>query len=170
MRDHPAGWFERLTNSLLPGTVVGLFILLLIIPAPVPKAMIPDIALMLVFTAAVFRARAFPVWLSFTLGLLADVLGGTPPGMQAAVFTGVHAFATSQQRHLRQTAFLWGGFVLVAAGAALFRWLLLSAYHQAWLEPWPMLTNMGLTVLVFPLVSAPLCWLLGGERDVHRRA
>lgn len=170
MRARAAGGAERLTDALWPGSAVGLFILLLIVPAPVPKAMIPDIVLMLVFIAAVFRTRSFPVWLAFALGLLADVLGGTPPGMQAAVFTGVHAFATSQRRHFRQTMFLWGGFLLAAAGAALFRWLLLSAYHEAWLELWPMLTNMGLTVLVFPLVSAPLCWLLGGGRDVHRRA
>ena len=47
------------------------------VPVPLPKALVPDFVLMLVFVAAAFRTEVFPVWLCFLLGLLADLLGGT---------------------------------------------------------------------------------------------
>ena len=140
------------------------------VPVPLPKALVPDFVLMLVFVAAAFRTEVFPVWLCFLLGLLADLLGGTPPGMQAAAFTGVHAFASSQRPHLQLTQFLWVGFFVAAAAIAGFRWALMSGYHQAWLDTGPMLTNLALTVLAFPIVSAPLQWLIGGASDAQRRA
>lgn len=163
------GIVERAWGGALPGLIIAIFTMGLTAPSPLPSALMPDFVLMLVFIAAAFRAAAFPVWLCFLLGLLADLLGSTPPGMQAVTFIAVHGFASSQRRHFGYVQFLWGGFVLVAASTMLFRWGLLSAYHTDWLDPEPLFTNAVVSTVVFPIVSYPLQWLIGGARHVKRR-
>ncbi len=165
--DH--GITDRVWHTALPGVIATAFILGLTAPSPVPNALLPDFVLMLVYVAATFRADAFPVWLCFLLGLIADLLGSTPPGMQAVTFVLLQGFASSQRRHLGLVQFLWSGFVLVAGITMLFRWGLLSAYHAAWLDPEPLVSNAVISVLAFPLVSYPLQWLIGGGRHAKRR-
>jgi len=164
------GLADRFWRNALPGLIITLFILASLVPTPVPGSLVPDMVLMLVFLAAAFRQDAFPVWLCFLLGLLADLLGGTPPGLQAAVFVGTHAFAHSQRVHLRLVQFLWSGFGLVMILATVFRWSLLSGYYGVWLEPGPLTTNLAISVFVFPIVAYPLQWLIGGTPDAARRA
>lgn len=164
-----AGMVERAWSGALPGLIIATFTMALTAPSPLPSALMPDFVLMLVFVAAAFKPQAFPVWLCFLLGLLADLLGSTPPGMQAVTFIVVHGFASSQRRHFGFVQFLWGGFVLVAACTMLFRWGLLSAYHAAWLDPEPLLTNAVVSTVVFPIVCYPLQWLIGGARHAKRR-
>ena len=163
------GMFERVWSGALPSLIIGIFILGMTAPSPIHSALMPDFVLMLIFVTAAFRIEAFPVWLCFLLGLMADLLGSTPPGMQALTFVLVHGFASSQRRHLVLVQFLWGGFLLAAGATMLFRWALLSAYHTAWLDLEPLLVNAVISVIVFPVVSYPLQCLVGGARYAKRR-
>lgn len=147
-----------------PAILMVVTVLAMTAPSPFPGALLPDFVFMLVYLSAAFRHEAFPVWLCFLLGLMADLLSGAPPGMQAITFLAVHAFATSQRFHLRLVQFLWGGFLMLATGAALFHWLLLSAYYEVWLGPEPFIANAAISILVFTVASTPLQWLIGGNR------
>lgn len=149
--------------------VILMAILATALPTPVSFLFIPDILLMVVYLAAAFRSDVFPVWLCFTAGLLADLLGGSPPGLQAALFVAVHAFAVSQRKHLNAVLFLWGGFALVALAGAAFRWGILSVSAGSWLSSEPFFVNAVITLMVFPVVSRPLQGLIGSLRDVARR-
>lgn len=149
--------------------VILLTILASSLPTPVNFLYIPDFLLMVVYLAAAFRSEVFPVWLCFTAGLLADLLGGSPPGLQAALFIAVHAFAVSQRVHLNAVLFLWGGFVLVALTGAAFRWAVLSASAGYWLSSEPFFVNAIITLIVFPVISHPLQGLIGGIQDGARR-
>jgi rod shape-determining protein MreD len=64
----------------------------------------------------------------FALGLLADLLGLTPPGISVLVLMVVHGMAV-RWRVLAGQGFLlvWLAFIAVAALAALLGWLLTSA-------------------------------------------
>lgn len=138
-------------------------------PTPVNYLYIPDVLLMVIYVAAAFRSDIFPVWLCFLAGLLADLLGGSPPGLQAALFIAVHAFAVSQRKHLNAVLFLWGGFALAALAGAVFRWAVLSVSAGSWLSSEPFFVNAVISLVVFPVVSRPLQGLIGGIRDVTRR-
>ena len=164
------GFADRTWTMALPGLVTLMFILGLTVPSPMPSTLMPDFVLMLVYLAAAFRSEAFPVWLCFLLGLVADLLGATPPGLQAATFVAVHAFAASQRRHLGLVQFLWSGFALVVGGTLLFRWGLLSSYYGIWLDAEPLMTNAAVSMVVFPIVSYPLQWMIGGGRYGKQRA
>lgn len=170
MSRQESGWAGHIWGACLPGLILAFFVLLLIVPAPVPKALIPDFVLMLVFLSATYRVSAFPIWLAFLLGLMADILGGTPPGLQAALYTGVHAFARAGQGQSVPLLFLWAAFGLLVLATTLFRWALMSAYYQVWLDPLPLITNMALTMAVFPLAAPGLRWLIGGEHIADRRS
>lgn len=170
MNFNTVGITDRVWSGALPSVGMAAIILALTSPSPVPSALMPDFVLMLVFVAAAFRADAFPVWLSFLFGLMADLLGSTPPGMQAATFVIVHGFAASQRRHLRLVQFLWGGFVLVAGCTMLFRWGLLSAYYSVLLDPEPLMINAAVSIMVFPIAAYPLQWMIGGAQHAKRRA
>ena len=105
-------------------------------PTPVNYLYIPDVLLMVIYVAAAFRSDIFPVWLCFLAGLLADLLGGSPPGLQAALFIAVHAFAVSQRKHLNAVLFLWGGFALAALAGAVSagpfcRYLPAHGFHRS---------------------------------------
>ncbi len=156
-------------DRVWPATLMVAAVLAMTAPSPFPSVLFPDFVFMLVYLSAAFRHEAFPVWFCFLLGLMTDLLSGAPPGMQAVTFLAIHAFATSQRAHLRLVQFLWGGFFMLAAGAAVFHWLLLSAYYTVWLEPEPFIANAAITVLVFVVASNPLQWLIGGMRYGKRR-
>lgn len=139
------------------------------LPTPVNFLYIPDVLLMVVYLAAAFRSDVFPVWLCFTAGLLSDLLGGSPPGLQAALFIAVHAFAVSQRTHLNAVLFLWSGFALVALAGGGFRWVVLSVSAGSWLSSEPFFVNAVITLIVFPVISEPLQILIGSKQDVTRR-
>lgn len=161
---------DRAARVALPGAAVLGSILLLAVPSPLPGAAVPDLALMFVYLAAAFRDDAFPVWFCFCLGLFADLMGAAPVGMHALTFLLCHAFAVSQQQHLQVVALLWAGFALVAIGTSLMQWLLVSAYHGIWLAPHPLLVSTLVSVAVFPLVSHPFQWIIGGVHNARQRA
>jgi rod shape-determining protein MreD len=162
MRAGLAPGLARIGQAALPGLVCLAAVIAMAAPSPIPPSAMPDLVLMLVYLAAAFRAAAFPVWLCFLFGLLSDLLGSTPVGMQAAVFLATHAFAASQRRHLDLALLLWGGFAIVAAAAGLFRWGLISAYHGLWLDAEPILLNVAVTAALFPFVAEPLRRAIGG--------
>lgn len=170
MSQWEGNWAGHIWAASLPGLVLAVFVLLLVVPAPVPTALIPDFVLILVFLSATYRINVFPIWLAFLLGLLADVLGGTPPGLQAAIFIGVHAFARAGHGQSGPLLFLWAAFGLLVVAATLFRWAMMSGYYQVWLDPLPLITNMALTTAAFPLAAPGLRWLIGGEHIAHRRS
>ncbi len=88
------------------------------------------------------------------IGLLQDTLTGMPIGVNALVFLGVYGVVLSQRRFFAGKSFavVWLGFAVVAAGAALSSWILVSVYYVTLVAPRPVLFQYLMTLGVFPLL------------------
>lgn len=111
-----------------------------------------------VFFWSVFRPVAMPPLAVFLLGLLADLLGLSPPGVMVLVLLAVHGIAMHWRRWLARQGFVavWLAFVAFAAGAALLGWLLACALQVRLLPPGAMLFGFALSAGIYPALAALL--------------
>jgi rod shape-determining protein MreD len=143
------------------------FILVLIGAVPWPllgiSLVAPMLALITVFYWTIHRPAVMPPAAAFALGLVQDILGGAPIGLNALVLVAVHGLVASQRRYFVQKSFLivWAGFLVVAAGAGFLAWAVASIYFGVLVGPDPLIVQYLLNLCAYPA----LAWLL--ER-VHR--
>ena len=148
---------DRIARNLIPFGL-GMFLVIvgtlpLYIPGYGPVA--ADFALMAVFYWAIYRPDLLPPSAAFVIGLLQDILVGTPPGMNALVLVLVRAGVVSQGRLFRTKSFLvmWWGFAMVALGAAILQWMLTAALEFSIVRPLPGVFRCALTVALFPFLG-----------------
>lgn len=122
---------------------------------PYLGAITPDFAIMVVFYWAVHRPASIPAPAVFLLGLVSDMLGGTPFGI--GVFVLLVAFwVTRSQRRLfigRPFWVVWWGFSMVSAGAVLVTWFIVCLLAVQIVDPTPALFSYLLGLGLYPAVS-----------------
>lgn len=154
------GWLVRIAPSLL----LVLLVLVAALPMPFDQRPLPDLVLTAVYIACIRRPEAVPILVVFALGLLQDLLGSVPLGLNALVYVLVHASATRLPLAQHSLSQLWLGFVPVAALAGAAGWMAMCVYHTVWIPPDPVLARTAATVVAFPLLAWPLLWLFGQPR------
>ncbi|MCZ6721487.1 MAG: rod shape-determining protein MreD [Alphaproteobacteria bacterium] len=157
-------WWSRLGVSLrglVPFTLGLVFVFITVAPWRLPglDPVMPMFALTAVFYWSVYRPDWLPYTATFTLGLIQDLLSGTPIGMTALIFLVVQAVVVSQRRFFLKRSFLvmWWGFVMVAPAAAFTGWFVSSLVYGGVVPVEPVIVQLLLTVLFYP----PLTWILG---------
>ncbi len=147
-------------RNLTPFGLTLIMVIISMVPMHVPgyARVAPLLSLMAVYHWTVFRPALMPALAVFAIGLLQDILSGTPIGVHALVFLIVQGLVLSQRRFLvgKSFAVVWLGFSLVATGAALLSWVLVSAYSVALVDPQPVFFQYLMTLGTFPLLG----WLL----------
>jgi rod shape-determining protein MreD len=140
-------------------------VLLSAVPLPVGHGPLPDIVLIGIYLACSRRVGSISLGIVFCLGLLQDLLGSTPFGMNALVYVLVHA-AASQTRLLTRT-FLghWLGFAPCAIIAAAASWAVISVHYTSLVSADPIIAQTLATILAFPLIAAPIHWFAGALHD-----
>ena len=115
-------------------------------------------ALGCVFFWSVFRPTAMPPPLVFLLGVLVDLLGYAPLGVDVVILLLVHGVALRWRRFLVRQGFLvvWVGFIVVAVVAAVLQWAMTSALVLRVLPPFEMVFQAALAAGLYP----PLAVLL----------
>ena len=108
-----------------------------------------------VFFWSVFRPAAMPPPAVFALGLLADLLGLSPPGVTVLILLAAYGIAVVWRRWLARQNFLvvWLAFVAVAAGAALVCWTLACVLQVRLLPPGPVLFQFALGAGIYPALA-----------------
>ena len=133
-----------------------LLLLLNAVPMRLPAyaSVAPMLPLMGVYYWAIYRPDLLPPWAAFLLGLLDDILGGTPLGVNALVLLLVQGVAASQRRFFLPKSFVvaWLAFAVLTAGAVALSWLLVAALNRP-LDPAPTLFRYLMTLGVFPLLT-----------------
>lgn len=109
---------------------------------------------------SIFRPGMFPPWLVFIAGILADLIGAVPLGLNACVFLLVHWTISDQRRFLMGQSFvvIWIGFLIVCSAALLFQWLVFGLVNQAWPMPGQLVFSILLGGALFPLLYVLLNW------------
>jgi rod shape-determining protein MreD len=148
---------DRLARNLLPLALSVMLVLLSVIPLYLPGygEVAANLALMSVFYWSVHRPDLITPVDAFMTGLLLDVLGGTPPGMNALILVLARAGVVTQGRVFRGKSFLvlWWGFSLVAVAAGVALWILSMAYIMKPLDPMSGMFRWALTVSLFPIFA-----------------
>jgi rod shape-determining protein MreD len=128
-----------------------------VLPTGVPGlAMIgPTLTLMAVYYWSIFAPVLLPPPAVFVVGLIQDVLGGGPIGLNAVVLLAVHGLLVNQRRVFIARAFpmAWFGFSMVAMGAAALSWAIASAFYLDLLAPEPFVVQAALSVALYPVTS-----------------
>jgi rod shape-determining protein MreD len=151
---------DVIARKSTPFTITLFLIILSIVPTHLPgfARVAPMLAVMAIYHWTLYRPELLPAVALFFLGLLQDSLSGTPLGVNVLVFLTVYGVVLTQRRFFAGKSFFvtWLGFVLVAAGATLEGWLLVSAFHVTLIETTAVLYCYVLTAGTFPL----LAWML----------
>jgi len=155
----PSVWVRMDTwvRHLVPVGVTLVLLLLTAIPTRIPglSGIIPMLPLMGVYYWAIYRPDLLPAWSAFLIGLLYDIIGGTPLGVNALVLLSVQGIAAGQRRFFLGKSFMvaWWAFGLLAAAAAGATWLLVTILYGQALDASPVIFDYLLTMGLFPLLT-----------------
>ena len=165
----PTLWYrlDALARNLTPFGITLILVLLGVVPLylPVYARVAPVLPLMAVFHWAMHRPQLLPAYAVFGIGFLQDVLTGMPIGINVLVFLTVYGVVLSQRRFFAGKSFLisWLGFALVAAGAAVESWLLVSAFHVTVVDARAVFVQYLVTLGFFPVFAL---FFLSWQRSV----
>ena len=148
-------WTDRSLRGAIPVTVTVLLVFAASLPWRLPAfvEVTPAFAVMAVFYWTIYRPERFPYAATFGIGVLQDLLAGTPLGMTALVLLVVQGVVASQRTFFRGKPFLviWWGFSLVMPAVGLLSWIISSAFLGALVPPLPVVVQVFLTLLLFPV-------------------
>ncbi|CAK0769243.1 rod shape-determining protein MreD [uncultured Gammaproteobacteria bacterium] len=147
-------------RSLAPTAMTVMLLLVNLAPSHMTgyERVAPSFALMSIYYWTIHRPDLLPMSVVFVIGLLQDLLGGGPLGLNALVLIMVQWTVLSQRGFFLSSTFpmLWLGFVVVVAGAAFVLWLAASiASFELVAIDAPVIQGL-LTLALFPLMA----WLL----------
>jgi len=155
--------WQRLDQSarlVLPCATALVFVLLGAMTWPLPYfgEVAPPLALIAIYYWAIHRPDLFSPAMAFFVGLLNDVLHFLPLGLSALLFVGAHQFVFSQRRFFAGHSFymMWWGFALTILLAMLVQWVFLSLFRWQMIPFMPVLLQVVLAIVLFPLP----CWVL----------
>lgn len=141
-------------------SVTAVIFLLGVAPMPLKTLGLlhPPVILIPLFFWALYRPAFMPPTLIFLLGLFQDILAGTPLGLNALIYVGLHWFVLSQRTFLLSQGFFltWWGFALSAFGATLLYWGLFCLLNLALFPIVPALLGTLVCACLFPLIVLPL--------------
>lgn len=148
---------DILLRNTTPVLVTLCMVVLGVLPLHVPNAsvIVPSLSLMAVYYWALHRTDLLPATAVFVIGFFQDILTGVPMGLNAFVLLGVFGICVTQRRFFYNKSFavVWWGFMVVAAGAILAEWVLMSIYMETLISPKPALFRYFTTVALYPPVA-----------------
>lgn len=147
----------------VPFLTTLLFAVISVVPLNLPGSAVvtPAFALMAVFHWTVYRPEWMPLSAVFAIGLLLDLLNGTPyVGLSAIALLCARTAVLGRRRLFVNRTFpvVWLGFCAVAAATFAFFWIFVSLLHGATLGVRPFVFQAILTVACYPVGSYVLAW------------
>jgi rod shape-determining protein MreD len=145
--------------------------ILSVMPVAVPGLAIatPAFALMTVYHWTLYRPDLLPPTGVFAIGLLVDLLNGTPYlGLSSLILLIARSLAMRQRPLVanRDFAVVWAGFLVTAAIVTALEWAVVSILNEAPLGSRPFIFQAIVTVAAFPVASYLLAWT---QRALLRR-
>ncbi len=153
-------------RTAIPLLATILAVVLNVVPLRLPDyaPLAPGFVLMAVFYWTVHRPDLMRPWAVFLIGILDDILSGTPLGVNSLVLLFVHWTIVAQHRVFRGKSFVlvWLAFALVALGAKLLLTIVAFAAGYGLLDPTVLLVQYILTLALYP----PLAFIMGWAQRV----
>ncbi|MDE1151452.1 MAG: rod shape-determining protein MreD [Micavibrio sp.] len=160
------GWQESAFGSFgrFLATFAVLFLLLILSAFPFKIGHFgeirPSFLLMAIYYWAIMRPSTLPPPATFVVGIVVDLMGGFPTGLNALTFVVVQWVTRAQRKFLLGQSFvvIWMGLMLVTFGAGMLQWLLYSVFfwHFDVSSIVAILMSVVMTSAIFPLIVLPL--------------
>ena len=129
---------DNLARSFTPFGLSLILVVLSVLPTHIPGYMqiAPVLALISVYHWAIYRPNLLPIFAVFILGLLQDLLLGTPVGLYVLVFLTVYGVVLSQRRFFvgKSFIFFWFGFAVISMLASIESYFLGSIWNVILLD------------------------------------
>ncbi len=156
----------RLSKAATP-TMLGLAgVIVLALPIRLFEGLAPTpvVPLVVVFFWSIYGPNYLPPVSVFSIGLLQDFLTGGPLGLWAGVYLVCQFVVLSQRPYFlgRDQKVVWIGFAVVAAGASVILWLVMSLMSGVLLPLRGLAAQMAATILIYPVFGVAF-------RHLHRR-
>ena len=152
---------DAAARRLVPVGVTLLLMLFAMTPTYIPglSNVTPMYALMAVYFWSIYRPDLLGYGSTFAIGVLEDLLSGTPLGSGALILLLCQWVVFHQQKFFNNKPFaiIWLAFALVAAGAGLLRWICVGLIAAGGFTPLgPLLMAYLMTLAMYPIIG----WLL----------
>jgi rod shape-determining protein MreD len=167
----PTFWqrLDVILRRLVPGGLTLILLLMSVAPSRLPGFVhiAPMIALISIYYWAVSRPDVMGYGTAFLLGMVEDSLTGAPLGVGALVLLLTQVTVASQYKFFLGKPFMvsWWAFSLVAAGAALIKWLAVSAIYGTFVDMTALFFSYLFTLAVYP----PFAWMFGRVQSMFFR-
>ncbi|MDB3953465.1 rod shape-determining protein MreD [Alphaproteobacteria bacterium] len=157
MIDRNSSWYwpdyiARHATPTLIATVLVIFTQApLLLPGIAPVTL--GLSLIAVHYWALHQPEMLPAVAIFFVGLLQDMLVGTPIGLSAFSLLCAYGIVVSQRRFFQGKSFLviWCGFSMTAISVGLLRWVLVSIIEGRMVLFAPTMIEFLLTATLYPL-------------------
>lgn len=119
----------------------------------------PMYAFMAVYFWSIYRPDLLGYGTVFFIGILEDLLAGTPLGSSALILLVCQRAVFSQQKFFNSRPFgvIWIAFALLALGASVLRWVCVGLAGPSGFTPFPtMVAGCLMTIALYPVVA----WVL----------
>lgn len=148
---------DQRLRHLLPLALTLFLVLLDATPTRLPgfAAVSPMLPLIGVYYWAVFRPDLVGPAAAFALGIVHDIVAGTPLGVTPLIYLLVQGLTASQRRFFLGKHFMlvWWGFAMIAGGAVTLQWGLVSLIFGKLVAPSAVGFELLMTVCFYPLIS-----------------
>ena len=148
---------DQTARSITPFGLSLLLVILSVVPTYIPgyAQIAPILALVSIYHWAIYRPNLLPLFAVFILGLLQDLLTGTPPGLYVLVFLTVYGMTLSQRRFFTGKSFAvyWFGFAVVSLVASVESWVFGSVLNFALLDFNAVTFQYLLSLGIFPIIA-----------------
>jgi len=152
---------QRMDNTarrFVPFGVTLILMLFAMTPTYIPgfSHVTPMYALMAVYFWSIYRPDLLGYGATFGIGILEDLLAGTPLGSGALILLLCQRVVFHQQKFFNNKPFgiIWLAFALVAAGAAGLRWICVGLVATGGFTPvGQSLTAYLMTVAMYPVIG-----------------
>lgn len=157
---------DSAARAIVPFVLTLLLLLLSLLPFNIPAyaPVVPSLAMPAIYYWVVFRPDLMPLWATFLIGLVQDLLTGVPLGTGIMMLLILHLAVMGQRRIFTNASFamLWVIFALLAALVFALGWILAAVLLPMTPSQEPVILQYALTVASYPC----LAWLLGRAQQL----
>ncbi len=152
---------NQAARSFVPFGLTLIFMLLALTPTQIPgmSRVTPMYALAAIYFWTIYRPDLVGYGTAFGIGVLEDLLTGTPLGCTALVMLVCQQVVLHQQKFFNAKPFgiFWTAFATLALGAGLLRWLCVGMFATSGFTPiGDVLISAAMTAAFYPLIA----WVL----------
>jgi len=142
---------------MLPAATTLLAALISVLPVRIPgyAALTPVFTLMAVYHWTIYRPDLLPPLALFAIGLIEDLLAGSPVGINALMLLVTRSAVLGNRRYFvnRQFPFVWSGFTLLTVLVMSALWVLHCILNLSLLDFRNTVIRAALTIAIFPVAS-----------------